>query len=169
MTDKYKISGIDIYTAYCLIAREGMYNELLKAPKRKEGYSRSWPDEHGTERDLETAFYESRSLNLPFYLNATSESQFYAKYAALQTALLNANRFDFDVIDMNRRFKFYYMDMTAFNKLTIIKNGDDILCELNIQVMDDFPTENFVIDSSTPIEETVTYMTEGYVNDGYVI
>lgn len=142
MTGQYKINGSDIYSTYGLIARQGFYNELLKLPKRKEGYTRNWPDENGTERDLTQVYYESRILNLPFYLNASSESQFYSRYNALATFLLGSARFNFDAIQMNRRFSLAYLDMTNFDKLTMIKQSSKIYAAINLQLVDDFPTIN---------------------------
>ncbi len=140
MTGQYKINGTDIFTAYGLIARPGFYNELLKLPKPKPGYARSWPEEHGTERNLTQIFYESRILNLPFYLYASSEAQFYTRYSALAAFLFTAGRFNFDAIEMNRRFSLLYQDMTSFEKLTLIKGSTKIYAATTIQVVDDYPT-----------------------------
>lgn len=145
MIGQYKISGSDIYSTYGLLARPGFYNELLKLPKRKEGFTRSWPDENGTERDLTTVYYESRVLNLQFLLYASSEAQFYSRYNALTSFLLSSGRFNFDAIQMNRRFSLVYLDMTSFEKLTLIKESNKIYAANTLQVVDDFPTTNNII------------------------
>lgn len=142
MQGLYKINGLDAYTTYGLVFGPGVYNELLKLPKRKEGYAYSWPDENGTERDVSQVYYESRVLNLPITILASSESQFYSRYYALTQFLLTSGYFDFDVVQMNRRFKLLYQDMTNFDKLTQIKGSTDIGCEFTLQLIDDFPTSN---------------------------
>src|SRR6476469_7153029 len=145
MTNRYKINGVDIFTAFGLMPKRGFYNELLKLPQRKEGYSKNWPDQHGTERDLNQVFFESRVINLYFIMKASSKEDFYSKYAALQTAVVTASRFDFDVIAMNRRFKLLYLNMSDFKKITMIENNNKIFIDISITVVDDFPVTNFPI------------------------
>lgn len=142
MTGFIKINGIDAFTAYGLILLRGAYEELLKAPKPKGGYAKSWDDEHGTERDFSAVYLESRILNIPVLLKATSETDFYTKYNALTNFLWNTGYFNFDVVQMNRRFMLCYQEMTPFSKLTLLRGNDNVAAEFNVQLVDDFPHLN---------------------------
>lgn len=145
MTGKYIINGNDAYTVFGLVFNPGTYQELLKLPKRKEGYAKNWTDENGTERDVNSIYFESRVLSLPITILAKSEVEFYSKYNALKSFLFTTGYFNFDVVDMNKRFKFLYQDMTSFTKLTQIRGSTNIGCEFTLQLVDDFPTTNFSI------------------------
>ena len=140
MTGKYFLNSADAFGTYGLTFRPGIYNELLKLPKRKPGYEKSWTDQNGTERDLTTVYFESRTLNIPVTISAKSESEFYSRYAAFTAFIMSSGYFNFDVVEMNRRFSLLYQDMTSFDKLTIIKNNNEIYCDFNLQLIDDFPT-----------------------------
>ncbi len=145
MINKYRFNGTDAFTAYGIVFNDGTYGELLKNAKRKEGYSRNWPDENGTDRDLSAIYFESRILNLPITILAASEADLYTKYFNLRNFLYTSGYFNFDVIDMNRRFRLLYQDMTSFDKVTTYKNNNDIISEFTLQLIDDYPTSNTTI------------------------
>lgn len=121
----YKINGNDIFSSYGLIPDEGLHNELLKfAEAKPEGFQK----------------LQTRTLELPFYLNASSDIEFYYRYYALAGFLLDSAYFNFDVANLNKRFKLTYSAMTSFEKLTIIKGSTKIYAGLKITFFDDFPT-----------------------------
>lgn len=141
----YKFNNLDTLTTYGIVFRKGTYNELLKLPKRKEGLTINWANENGTERYLGEPRYETLVYNLPIAIVAKSEAEFWAKYNALTDFLIASGEFDFDVIDINRRFRVSYSDMTSFDKLTNIKGSNNIGVYLTLQLFNDHPTERTAI------------------------
>jgi len=142
MTGFFSINDLDIFTAYGLMAQKGFYAELLKMPTRKAGYTRNWPDQNGTERDLNYIEYENRSLELKFGLYAQSEQEFYSKYKALKTFFLTTLEFNLKALQMNRLFKLRYKSMPTFDKLTIIRENNKIFADITIELQDNYP-KNF--------------------------
>lgn len=141
-----KINGQDAYTTYGISFRPGTYAELLKAPKRKAGYEYDWNDENGVETDPnEVPVFERQVYNLPIFIQADSDMQFYQRYNAFKAFLCTAKEFNLDFIDMGRRFKVHYSDMTAFQTLTKIKGSKSIGCYFTLQLTDDYPIQNFSI------------------------
>ncbi len=141
------INGQDIYTTYGISFRPGTYSELLKAPKRKKGYEKDWGDENGIETDPnETPVYERQTYTLPIFIDAMGAAQFYSRYNAFKTFLLNSKEFNLDFLEMGRRFKVRYSEMSSFDKLTRINGNNKVGCYFTIQLTDDYPTENFIIE-----------------------
>src|SRR5690606_1058902 len=105
-----------------------------------------WGDEDGIETDPnEVPVFERETYNLPLYVEAASESAFYLKYNALRNFLLNATEFNLDVLNMGRRFKVRYADMSSFQTLTRINGNNKVGCYITIQLTDDYPTDTFAI------------------------
>lgn len=145
MINKYKFNNLDAFTSYGIIFRPGTYNELLKLPKRKEGLAINWANENGTERYFGTSKYETVVYNLPITLLAKSKTEFWTKYNAFTDFLITSGEFNLDVMEMNRRFRVSYNDMTGFDKLTNIKGSNNIGCYLTLQLFNDHPTERMAI------------------------
>lgn len=146
MTGFSKINGQDIYTTYGLVFRPGTYAELLKAPKRKKGYEYNWMDDNGVETDPdEIPVFERQTYSLPILIEADNGAQFYQRYGAFKAFLLSAKEFNLDFLEMGRRFKVRYADMTNFDKLTLIKGNAKVACYFTLQLTDDYPVDNFQI------------------------
>lgn len=140
------INGQDAYTTYGIVFRPGTYAELLKAPKRKAGYEYNWGDEDGIETDPnEKPVFERQTYNIPIYMEAENEIQFYSKYNAFRSLLFNAKEFNLDFIKMGRRFKVRYADMSSFQNLTKIHGNNKVGCYITIQLTDDYPADTFSI------------------------
>lgn len=121
----YNIAGNNMLLHYGLKPQKGLHEELLKfADAKPEGLGK----------------LQTRTLDLPFYLNASSDIEFYYRYYALAGFLLDSTYFNFDVANINKRFKLTYSAMTSFEKLTIIKGSTNIYAGLKITFFDDFPT-----------------------------
>lgn len=147
MTGFASINGQDVFAAYGIVFRPGTYAELLKAPKRKKGYEFDWGDENGIETDPnEVPVYERQVYNLPIFIQADNGTQFYQRYNAFKSFLYASIEFNLDVIEMGRRFKVRYADMTSFQKLTNIQGNGKVGCYFTLQLTDDYPTEIFTID-----------------------
>lgn len=145
MINKYRFNNNDVFATYGIVFRPGTYNELLKLPKRKEGISINWANENGTERYLGAPRYETIVYNLPITLISKSEAEFWAKYNAFTSFLITSGEFNLDVVEMNRRFKVSYSDMTSFDKLTQIKGSNNIAASMTLQLFNDHPAERMVI------------------------
>lgn len=141
----YKFNNIDVLATYGVVFRDGTYSELLKLPKRKAGLTQSWANENGTERYLGSLKYETIVYNLPIAILAKSEAEFWTKYNAFCNFLVTSGEFNFDVVDMGRRFKVSYSDITSFSMLTRVKGNNNIGCYLTLQLFNDHPTERIVI------------------------
>ena len=141
------INGQDVYTTYGIAFRPGTYAELLKAPKRKQGYQYDWQDEDGMETDPdEIPVYERQIYNLPIFIQADNGLQFYQRYNAFIAFLYTSKEFNLDFLEMGRRFKVQYSEMTSYQKLTNINSTGNVGCYFTMQLTDDFPTQIFAID-----------------------
>jgi len=146
MTGFAKINNVDVYTTYGISFRPGTYAELLKLPKKKKGYEYNWGDENGIETDPdENPVFERQTYNLPIFIEAANGVAFYQKYNALKQFLITAKEFNLDFLEMGRRFKVRYSDMTSFENLTTIKGNNTVGCYFTIQLTDDYPVDNFQI------------------------
>lgn len=140
------INGLDVYSTYGISFRPGTYAELLKAPKRKKGYEKDWDDENGIETDpQEGPRFERQTYNLPIFIQANNAVQFYSRFNAFKAFLYTSGEFHLDMLEMERRFKVRYWDMTSFDKLTLIKNSSKVGCYFTLQLTDDHPVDNFPI------------------------
>lgn len=140
------INNQDLFTTYGISFRPGTYSELLKAPKRKAGYEYNWGDENGIETDLdEVPVYERQTYNLPVFIQANSDAQFYSRFNAFKAFLYTSGEFNLDMLEMGRRFKVRYSDMSSFQTLTRIKGSNNVGCYFTLQLTDDYPTDTFAI------------------------
>jgi len=147
---RYFINGLDAFTTYGLVFASGTYSELLTLPKKKPVLTKDWPDQNGTQRLFAvTPFFESITYTIPVYHTGTGETDFYSKYSAWTTFLQSTNYFNFDVVEMNRRFVLLYENMPSFDKLTLIKGADKVYCKSTISFINDYPTINAII---TPVD-----------------
>lgn len=145
MTGKYFINGADAYLTYGIVFTEGTVRELIQLPRRKPGYTKSWPDENGTERDLGVSVFESRQLNLPMLLIGTGRSDFQSKLLALETVLTSGAEVILDATDVDRRFRLVYQEMQAITDLEFHSSGR-CFASFTISFIDDYPTGKFSIE-----------------------
>lgn len=114
-----------------------VYAELLKPAKAKDTLFNDWPDEHGTERDLESRVYETRVLNLPVILQGNSVADFTTKLKNFN-ALMLLGYFNLKAYSINRQFTLCYSEATNFNSY-------DTFCTFTLVVFDDYPNQNLPI------------------------
>lgn len=141
----YKINGQDAFTTYGIEFLPGTYNQLLQAPKRKPTLVQEWANENGTERYLGAPKYETIVYNLPIMVYAKSETQFWSRYNAFVNFLLTSGLFNLDAVQMNRRFRVSYSDITQVDTLTQIKGSSQIGVRMTLQLFNDYPTERLPI------------------------
>lgn len=107
---QYLLDTKDLYTEYGFVVTSGKA-DFLRFPKAKERYSYSWPDENGTEYDLdEIPVFEDPIAVLSGYLLAETEFEFLSKryqfFADLRTVGLKTLK----VIDTGDEFDVFYLD-----------------------------------------------------------
>lgn len=143
----YKINGLDAFLTYGIIFPKGLDKQLLKLPAKKQSIEFSYPDHDGTERgNVDRPFYESATLTIGIVILANNEADFYQKYGAFTTFILNTGYFNFDVTRMKRRFKLLYKEMSDFDKLTSFESNQ-IGCTATLTLINDFPTSFYPIPS----------------------
>jgi len=111
---------------------DGAYQELRKPAKVKEGLTNNWPEENGTERDLTTRVFETRTLTIPIMIEGTSEADFNQKHQDFIDWIVTAGYFDLKVQRTNRIYKLVYSDVSEY------KDYYDH-CTFNLILLDDYP------------------------------
>jgi hypothetical protein len=144
MTGKYYINGSDAYVLYGIVFTEGTIAELLRLPKRKDGYTRNWPDENGTERDLSVSVYESRTLTLPMLVIGRDRGEFNTRLALLESLLTAGPEIQLDCTDINRRFRLVYREMNPITDLEYHSSGR-CFAAFSLVLLDDYPAQKFAI------------------------
>ncbi|MES2651264.1 MAG: hypothetical protein V4663_05960 [Bacteroidota bacterium] len=98
----------------------------------KDGLINDWIDQHGTQRDLEERFLQSRRLEVPIILVGDDEQDYDEKYTTFFTLMENTGYFDLKVEWQNRIYKLLYDGVTDFQDF-------DDHCTCKLILIDDFP------------------------------
>lgn len=122
----------NLASVYGLTFLEDTYQELRKPAKVKEGLTNNWADEHGTERDLQSRVFETRTLTLPVLIDGSNELDFSQKHQAFIDFIVNAGYFFLKVQRTNRIYKLVYADVTNY------KDYYDH-CTFDLILFDDYP------------------------------
>lgn len=134
-TNKYYLSGIDMFTAYGFFPFPGTSNDLLKPRTRKEPYSNEWAERNGKEYDLaSTPTYEDRQFNLKGAIVASSEADFWEKYNAIIGVFSNPGYHILSCTELgeDRDVAVFYKSFNNFNRITPIKSANVIVCEVEL-------------------------------------
>ncbi len=135
----FLINNQDTVSAYGLHFLKGTYSQLDAMPELKDnGLSIDWAGEDGTERYHGDKRFQSITYNLPCAILAASSADYEQKLHSLQTFLITAGEFNFDITCRNRRFKLSYQNMTGFNRI-----GNN--AQFTLVLINDHPTEYFTI------------------------
>lgn len=130
---------IDIEATYGLIFEKGADAELWKFPARKDnGLSISFVDESGTDRYLDNPKFESRTIHIPCVIFGNNRNDVITKLRSLQNFLISSGRFDLIDLAKQKLWKVYY------NSLSNMELYDNF-CKFTVEIIDDYPTENFTI------------------------
>ncbi len=144
-----KINGKDAFTTYGMVVKPANYAKLLKMPKRKDnGLTTNFINENGLDTYLPNATYEAVSIQLAFWLMGKNETDFFNKYEALRSLVLQGTELNWDFMKMageGRRFRLTYEEMTDFKTLTPTSGGSAVYCEFVLQLRNNYPTLNFKI------------------------
>ncbi|MGE0931662.1 hypothetical protein [Peijinzhouia sedimentorum] len=110
----FKINDTDLSTFGISFLEEGAMNELLKFPKRKEQYSYSWKDEHGTERDTDLQKFESREVSFSCVMQGADLADFKTKYEAFRAFIIAGDYFEFEAVELAMFWKLLYSEIDNF-------------------------------------------------------
>lgn len=145
---QYILDGKDLYLEYGFLVTSGKA-DFLKFPKAKERYSYSWPDENGTQYDLEEVpVFEDPQATLKGYIVAETEGEFLIRRYQLFTALRQVGLRTLSVVDISEDFTVFYIDNPISN-LTIgmnIKGTNLKAWEMSITLQ----TVNYINDIINP-------------------
>ena len=137
--NQYNINGSDAFDTYGLVFMEGTLEELMTLAERKPGVENNWPDEDGTERDLDSIQYQSRELTINCLMVGDDKADFLAKYSAFKAFIIAAGYFDFINIKFSKRWKLLYDSMEDYKQLDVKS------ATFSLNLIDDFPHEEFPV------------------------
>ena len=133
---RYFLDGIDMYTGYGFVVTSGS-DGMLQMPSRKLPLSKVWAEQNGTEWDLsQSVKREDRQFRLSGYIVCTSESEFWTKYAALETAFMQTGYRTLTNTELSKSYKVFYTKMTDTKRKTRIKNSTLIGVEIEIELQE---------------------------------
>lgn len=116
-TARHYLNGLDVYESFGLIVSNGAAS-FLSMPKRKEALSYDWPDENGTQHDLDTIVFEEKQAVLSCAIRAEDLADFWAKRVAFQQELNKAGWQAWRIMDHDRDYLVRYIAETNPRKLT---------------------------------------------------
>ena len=130
--NKFKIDGVDLYTAFGFIVSGGS-DDFLKLPTRKDPPSHSWPEENGIEYDLSAPAFEAVPAVLAGYIVAESELDFWTKYESLWNVLSAPGERILEVVELAQTYLVFYKRAPLSKRLTRLKNTTLIAFELSLE------------------------------------
>ncbi|WP_147284250.1 hypothetical protein [Sphingobacterium spiritivorum] len=129
-TQYFSITRPPVYTG--LLFLEDSYKELRKPAKVKDAIVNNWQDQHGTERDLQSRKFETRTLTIPVMIEGNNETDFSIKHQTFFDFIVYAGYFDLKVQRTGRIYKLVYSDVSDY------KDYYDH-CTFNLILFDDYP------------------------------
>lgn len=138
--DRYFINTDSLYREYGVIVEKGGYEELMKEPKRKQGYSHSWQENNGTERFILDAF-ETRNVTLVFTFVCSTLTEYLNLSAALFYEL-REGVVTIGVSTLGLQWDLLYDSETNVEYLTDIYAGKEVIARHTLTFFDDtvFPS-----------------------------
>lgn len=138
--DRYFINSDSLYRDFGVIIEKGGYEELMKEPKRKQGYSHSWQESNGTERFVLDAF-ETRNVTLVFTFVCSTLTEYLSLSAALFDELRNGV-VTIGVSTLGLQWDLLYDSETNIEYLTDIYAGKEVIARHTLTFFDDtvFPS-----------------------------
>ena len=109
------INGKDIWETWGAILAKGTYEKLLKPSPMKEYISNSSRLEHGIRilANPNIAKTEQRDLQIQFFVEGTSESDYIEKYSSFVSEL-EKGLIEFNVPKLNAIYKLVYTDCSSY-------------------------------------------------------
>lgn len=130
--NQWYLDGKDLFPEYGVVISEGA-DDLLQPPVRKEPYSNDWAEHNGKEYDLsETPKFQDRAFTLKGYIIATGESDFWAKFNALKSALNTAGTKLLHCVEINTSVHVFLTKINNLKRYTRLKNSTKIAVEFEM-------------------------------------
>lgn len=133
--NRYFINGINLYDTYGVIVEKGGYDELMKEPKRKQGYTHVWLENNGTERDI-INYFETRNVTLIFTFVCTTLADYQDKHYALFNFMKN-NKFFIQSNTLAKQWELLYDSETSVEYLTDIYAGGLVIAKHTLSFFND--------------------------------
>lgn len=143
VSNMFFINGKDTWLTWGLLLERGSFGQLLMPPKRKDTLSFSWMDEDGTDRDVSAYFKESRTLNLPCAILATSLADLQSKFSGFLEEVQKAGRFSLFINELGTSADFILNEVGELS-FPYGTEGEYVIGKFNITIVDDL-TDSTVI------------------------
>lgn len=156
--DRYFINTDSLFREYGVIVEKGGYDELMKEPKRKQGYSYSWQESNGTERFVLDAF-ETRSVTLVFTFVCETLEEYQEKHTALFN-ILKSGYFNLSVVTLGKKWTLLYDNETNVENLTDIYRGGMVIVRHTLNFLDDNTTSSQFLAQAFLTDENGVLLTD---------
>ena len=161
---QYILDGKDLYLEYGFVVTNGK-SDFLRYPKAKERYSYNWPDENGTEYDLdEVPVFEDPIVSLRGYLVALTEGEFLIKRYQFFTALRKVGLLSLEVTDISETFSLIYLDNPTSEIPKPVRIKDTALKAWQIEI--NLQTVNYINDIVDPEQNALAIDDNTLLDDG---
>lgn len=156
--DRYFINTDSLFREYGVIVERGGYDELMKEPKRKQGYSYSWQESNGTERFVLDAF-ETRNVTLVFTFVCETLEEYKEKHSALFN-ILKSGYFSLQVTTLGKKWTLLYDNETNVENLTDIYRGGMAIVRHTLNFLDDNTTSSQFLAQAFLTDENGVLLTD---------
>lgn len=156
--DRYFINTDSLYREYGVVVEKGGYEELMKEPKRKQGYSHSWYESNGTERFVLDAF-ETRNVTLVFTFVCESLEEYQEKHSALFN-ILKSGYFSLQVTTLGKKWTLLYDNETSSENLTDIYRGGMAIVRHTLNFLDDNTISSQFLAQAFLTDENGVFLTD---------
>lgn len=142
---KYYINGVDLWLTFGIVVEAGNLAELERAPNRKEQWMNNWPDENGTQRYTDKAFFESKTMTLSFVFICNNKAEYLRnsnRFKEFITVGGASGYFELDCILNGKKYKLLYSGNDSVEVLTPINDYPfaNAVARYSFNVIDDLLT-----------------------------
>ncbi len=110
------LNGRNLLQDFGMIIQTGTA-QLLEYPERKERIKYDWPEENGTQYDLQEVRFKDREVTLRCAILADNDSLFWQSYNALFVELSKPGFQQLYIADHNMHYSVFYKKSGNFQKL----------------------------------------------------
>lgn len=135
MNHEIDINGINSETGFNAFFEPGVYRELGMPPTKKDALMMSLPDENGTDVDLTSNYYESKSMALPMTIYGDTEVELLLKFKAFSDFLISGVPIVLSVHFFAKKYTLRYKSVSNLE-------WNDTVVNFSLNVFDDNPTIN---------------------------
>lgn len=125
-----QINGQNMYAVYGVKLEEGNYPQLLKHPKKKDGYIYNWADGSGEDYDsFAPVVFETSLYNLSFLIVASSKADLLQKYSTFIAILVVSAGSVWTFTELNKTVKLHYVEATSFEEINFYSGSARIVIQ----------------------------------------